>query len=114
MSEYPLLSTLVENKIIDRRILKMVEKIFQKAIRGAKLNGMSEFKNGRFRGTIEGQVTFPEGKELNASMVKKVKAALEELAFDEFIDSGQTVMGAEIEGDTDDRDINFVIELDQD
>ncbi len=108
------LMKLNENKIIDRRVLKMTEKIFQKYIRGAKLRGMEEFKQGRFRGTIEGQVTFPEGKELNASMVKKVENDLEKLAFDEFVRSGQTVMGAEIEGDTDDRDILFVIELDQD
>lgn len=105
-----------ENKIVDRRLLKMIEKIFQKHIRGAKLTQVEEISNGRFRKNIEGEGTVPGNLNLSGSKARavadKIEKALEKVGFDEFIGSGETVMGVDVAvgGGT----FDFIIEIDQD
>lgn len=108
-----------ENKIIDRRLLGLIEKALKPLGRGITLGKVEEVSRGRFQVQIEGEGNF-ETKP-SAGAVKKAEAALEKLGFDEFVRSGQTVMGAEIEfGKPGARfgplegEFEFIIELDQD
>jgi hypothetical protein len=114
--KYPTLSTLMEGKVIDRRVLGLVSKALDK-LGKVRLEKVEEHKNGRFRGTVEGEGFV--AKAPNQSQISKAEGALEELAFDEFISSGQTVMAAEITvdrqpGPSGQYGFEFVIELDQD
>ena len=106
----------MENKIIDKRVLKMVTKALGRMGR-VELRKTEEFTNGRFQGSVEGEGVVRKAP--NKSMISRAEADLEKLAFDEFISSGQTVMGAEVTVDkkpngNGDYPFEFFIELDQD
>ena len=114
------LLALNENKVVDRRLLGLIEKALKPLGRGIKLGRVEEVSSGgRFHEQIEGAGNFE--KMPNPAAIKKAEAALEKLGFDEFVSSGQTVMGAEIEfGKAGARfgplegEFEFIIELDQD
>ena len=88
------LLALNENKIVDRRVLKMIEKALLPLGRGVKLTKAEESRN-----SVEGEGTFE--KKPSAAEIKKAEKALEDLGFKEFLQGpdfpGMTVMGAEIE-----------------
>jgi hypothetical protein len=114
------LLALNENKIVDRRLLGLIEKALKPLGPKITLTRVEEVRvGGRFHVQIEGEGNFE--KVPNSAAIKKAEKALVELGFDEFLESGQTVMGAEIEfGKPNARfgplegEFTFIIELDQD
>jgi len=99
-----------ENKIIDRRTLKAIEKALSPLGRGTKLTKAEESPPD----SVEGEGTFE--KKPNSGAIKKAEKALERLGFDFFLQGGpefqgQTVGGAEIEVSRDGKTFTFFIEF---